>query len=86
MSAPKLHLVWKPFSGESELAMLGNVTIAHITPMSAKPGTWAYSVDGIAMKWIAKGRGQVKGKASARRAVERAWTRWLRHAGLERGG
>lgn len=86
MSALKLQLVWKPFSGEAELAMLGDVIIAHITPMSVKPGTWAYAVDGVDMKWVAKGRGQVKGRALAKRAVEEAWHRWIRCAGLDCGG
>jgi hypothetical protein len=35
------------------------------------------------VKWISKGFGHVKSKASARRAVERAWDAWLSRAGLK---
>ena len=78
-----MKLRWEPFSGKSELAMLGEVQIAMITPLEADPATWVYSVDGVRVKWIAKGYGQVRGKASARRAVERAFAAWATQAGLQ---
>lgn len=85
MLTAKLKLVWTPFTDDGEHAMLGDIVIASITPISSDPGTWAYSVDGVSMKWIGRGRGLVQGKASAKRAVERAWASWLAQAGLDCG-
>jgi len=77
-----VKLRWDRF-GDGELAMLGDVQIAMITPLASDPATWAYSVSGVALKWIAKGHGHVRGKASAKRSVERAWSAWLERAGLQ---
>lgn len=78
----RLKLRWESFRDESELALLGGVQIAMITPLAGQPGRWAYSVTGISVKWITKGFGHVNGKAAARGAVERAWMAWLERAEL----
>lgn len=75
-------LSWKTFQGDAECAYLGDVQIGMIGRLSADPSTWWYKVDGIHVKWIAKGFGHVKGKASARRGVERAFAVWAERAGL----
>lgn len=75
-------LRWEPFQGDAELAMIGDVQIGMITPLAADPATWAFSVDGINVKWMTKRNGHVRGKASARRAVNRAWAVWAERAGL----
>jgi hypothetical protein len=83
MAETSLSLRWEPFQGSSEQASLGEVPIAMIGQLSADPGTWWYTIDGVHVKWISKGFGHVKSKASARRAVERAWDAWLSRAGLK---
>lgn len=77
-----MKLRWEPFQGSSEIAYLGGNPIGMIGQLDADPSTWFYKVDGVAVKWIAKGFGHVKGKASARRGVERAFKAWLERANL----
>jgi len=82
MAELSLSLRWEPFQGSSEQAFLGQVPIAMIGQIDADPAIWWFKVDGVYMKWIGKGFGHVKGKASARRAVRRAWAAWLERAEL----
>lgn len=76
-----MKLRWEKF-GNGRLAMIGDIAIGYVTPLSADPDTWAYKVDGIRVKGISRAVGHVKGQASARRAVERAWARWAECAGM----
>jgi hypothetical protein len=41
-----------------------------------------WKIDGVAMKWIAKGYGDAKSLDGAKAAVARGWRIWLREAGL----
>lgn len=45
-------------------------------------GVVVYNVLGIDVKWITKGRGEVKSVRTAKMAVERAWSEWMKRAGL----
>jgi len=76
-----IRLVWKAEHG-SETAYLGKVSIGSIGQLSADPGTWWYKVDGVYVKWIAKGFGHVRSKAAARRGVVRAFEAWAERAEL----
>ncbi len=69
-------------SAKTEHAMLGEVCIGSIGERTHEPGAWWYMVDAIDVKWLAKRNGEVKSKASARAAIERAWEAWLKTAGL----
>lgn len=60
------------YSGDLRVAMIGR----------RDDGSVFYSVDAVHMKWIAKGHGEVKSIAYAKRAVEKAWAKWLEHADL----
>jgi LPS sulfotransferase NodH len=80
MNAPNLR--WETQPGGGEFAYSGQAIIGLVTPLAADTSTWVYQVDGVAVRWITKPSGRVKGKVSAKRAVERAWSAWLEHAGL----
>jgi len=77
-------LRWEKQSGdiEAEVACSGDAIIAHVVHQSVGERLWAYSIDGVHAKWVGKTHGRVKTKATAKRAVEKTWTAWLRHAGL----
>ncbi|TIW05739.1 MAG: hypothetical protein E5V74_01755 [Mesorhizobium sp.] len=72
---------------EAEWAYCGNLVVGMIGTRSrvasedGKPRYW-YRVDGVHMKHIAKGYGEVQSEAAARKAVERAWETWLKLTGL----
>ncbi|QEH79929.1 hypothetical protein EIK56_18040 [Sphingomonas sp. C8-2] len=78
----RVRLRWEIFQGSAEQAFLGDVEIGMIGQLDDDPSTWWFKVDGIAVKWIAKGFGHVKGKAAARRGVERAFRAWAERAKL----
>jgi hypothetical protein len=77
-----VRLRWEAFHGVSEIAYLGESPIGMIGNLNDDPSTWWYKVDGVTVKWIAKGFGHVKGKSSARRGVERAFAAWAERSGL----
>lgn len=81
-------LTWEPFKGDAEIAKLGEVTIGMIVPVSADhvvPGTWAFQITGVDVKWIARrSSGHVKGKGPAKRAVNQAFSAWAERAGISR--
>lgn len=77
-----VKLRWEPFSDRSEMAYLGKVSIGMVGYLDDDPTTWWYKVDGIHVKWIATGFGHVKGKAAAKRGVERAFKAWAERAEL----
>jgi hypothetical protein len=83
---PPYNLRWDPDypcvgSKDSGTAFLGDITIGSYVRLNDGTG-WIYRVDGIRTKWVSKGYGKVATKASAKRAVERAWKTWLQFAGL----
>ena len=59
----------------------GNFTVA-VVVQRAESGRWAWLMQ-VPTRWICAGEGEVATRAAARRAVERAWARWLAHAALE---
>jgi hypothetical protein len=76
-----MALRWEKQDGAAWHAYSGDVLVGMAvwcTPLAL----WRYSVEGIYVKWIAKGSGDVKRLPSARKAVERAWRTWLDRAGL----
>lgn len=77
-----VQLHWEATHGSSETAYLGDVEIGSIGQLDADPSTWWFTVDGVRVKWIAKGFGHVKSRTSARRAVERAFRAWAERAKL----
>lgn len=46
-------------------------------------GIWSYRMEAVHSKWITKGRGEVRSKVLAKRALRRAWRTWLEHAALQ---
>lgn len=44
---------------------------------------WYSATNAVSMKYVAKGHGEVRSIASAKRAVQRAWSTWMDQAGLE---
>lgn len=78
-----MALRWeKEASPEAATAYSGDAIIGSIVHQSVGERLWVYTVTGVNVKWVAKGHGFVKSRASARRAVERAWATWLEHAAL----
>lgn len=59
-------------NGES--AWVGQIRIGWY--MQTQSGDWHFHTDGIWVKHITLAAGNVKTKASAKRAVERAWLMW----------
>ena len=45
-------------------------------------GNINWKVDAVHMKWVAKGYGDAKSIEAAKRALSRAWSKWLAKAGL----
>lgn len=44
--------------------------------------TIGYTIDGVPMRWVGKGYGDVSSISSGKRAIERGWRQWLTAAGL----
>src|SRR2546430_1694447 len=65
------------YSGRLVVGMIGTRGMA-----SADGERYWYKLDAVHTKHIAKGHGEVRSKAAARKAVEMAWATWLREAGL----
>lgn len=83
--APRLR--WERQDTGSAVAYVGGVTLGMVVRVTGAPGTpvqglWAYTVDGVVVRWISKGRGHVRTEALARRAIRRAWAAWWKAAGL----
>ena len=79
-----MTLRWEPQDTGSEYAYCGDIIIGMIVQPTVSPGRWVYdATNAVNMKWTAKGRGEVATRAAARRAVERAWSKWLERTGLQ---
>lgn len=63
------------YSGQLVVGMVGR---------RADGSIWYTANSAVDMRYIAKGRGEVKSIKSAKRAVEHAWARWLEVADLRR--
>ena len=73
--------VWLAYRGQETVGMVAKVTRAH--PTNPRYNKWGYSLTAVNPKWIAKGHGHVASKASAKRAVERAWATWCAVFGMK---
>lgn len=72
----------KQSDGTSEFAYSGDLDVGMIGLM-IDDATWFYRIDGGAnMSRIARSRGHVASRNAARSAVNRAWAKWLKAAGL----
>ena len=75
-----MKLRWEKQKGDAWVAYSGKLVIGMV--VNRLDGTIGYTVNGVPMKWIGKGYGDVKSIASGKRAVERAWRQWLEAADL----
>jgi len=65
---------WYAYSGELVVGMV---------VLRDHGEAWVYDAsNAVNMRWTAKGYGEVKSAAAAKRAVERAWAAWLGRASL----
>lgn len=83
-----MSLRWERLDAyEAEWAYCGNLVIGMIGTRSrvisedGRLSCW-YRIDGVYMKHIARGYGEVRSVTAARKAVERAWEKWLKLTGL----
>jgi hypothetical protein len=74
-------LRWERFNGDGYIAYSGKTPIALVSRFK-DDGSCHWKIDGVAMKWIAKGYGDAKSLDGAKAAVARGWRIWLREAGL----
>jgi hypothetical protein len=77
-----MGLQWER-DGRYRRATSGQLDVGTVGQLDGDPTAWWYLVDAISLRYIAKARGHVKSEASAKRAVGRAWRRWLDLAGLQ---
>lgn len=75
-----MKLRWEKQGSGGYWAYSGRLVVGMIGERS--DGTVYYSMQAVHTKWICKGHGEVKHLASARRAIESAWLKWLTAAGL----
>ncbi len=66
--------------GESWFAYSGKLMIGMVIERDDR--TIGYTIQGVRMKWIGKGYGDVSSIQSGKRAIERGWRQWLTAAGL----
>jgi len=76
-----MNLQWREIGNEGFVGYSFNVDIA--LAVKRHDGVFVWKIDGVHMKWTAKGYGEVKTMAAAKRAAERAWSKWLVAAGLQ---
>lgn len=63
---------WYAYSSELIVGMV----------VTREDDTVVYNLDAVHTKWIAKGYGEVRSIRAGKRALERAWRKWLEKAGL----
>ena len=76
-----MSLRWEKLSEHGLVGYSGSVSIALVG--RRRDGPWVWQIDGVYMKWVATGRGERKTQAAAKKAAERAWSKWLVAAGLQ---
>lgn len=75
MSANPFPLRWEVQHSGGVYAYRGQIIIGMVG--KGADGLWFYQIHAVEMNWISKGRGRVRSKYSAIRAVNRAWKDWL---------
>lgn len=82
LTASPAALRWEKQSSGGWYAYSGELVVGMVV-LRDHERAWVYDAsNAVNMRWTAKGYGEVKTAASARRAVERAWAAWLDRAGL----
>lgn len=76
-----MKLRWEKQHGNSWFAYSGQLVIGMV--VGRDDGTVGYTVTGVHVKWIAKGYGDVSSIAYGKRAVNLAWRKWIKAAGLD---
>jgi len=77
------NLRWEKQQGDSEYAYSGSRVIGMIGRLYDEPDRWWWNAtNAVSMRYIAKGSGELTSKAAAKRAVARAWSKWIAAAGL----
>lgn len=79
-----MTLRWEPSTdGDIEHAFSGELAVGALGRSSANPRRWWWTATlAVHMRHIAKTNGEVASRATARRAVERSWSAWLKAAGF----
>lgn len=75
-------LCWKEQIPGSQYALSGDMIVGMIGQRSDAPGRWWWQIAAVHTKHIVAGSGEVRSAGAARKAVEKAWAAWLRHASL----
>lgn len=78
-----MALCWEKTRPDGYYANSGELVVAMVMRRDCDNGAWFWHVNGVHMKYIGKSQGTVKTFATAKRAVERNWARWLAHASLQ---
>jgi len=80
----RVMLRWEPEPSleNAERAFSGTLCIGMIGPLSHAPGSWWYTLDGVATNRVARCDGHVAGADKARAEVEKGWSRWCDAAAL----
>lgn len=76
-----MKLKWDLTNREHYHAYAGKLRVGTVFVRIDK--TIAYKVDGVSMRWIGRGSGDVSSMESGKRSVERAWNQWLKATGLD---
>lgn len=79
-SQPEALLRWEAGPYGVLTAYRGSLYAGSVIPRD--DGVVVYNVLGIDVKWITKGRGEVKSVRTAKMAVERAWLEWMKRADM----
>lgn len=79
-----MMLRWEPEQSleNAERAFSGELCVGMIGPLSYAPGSWWYTLDGVATNRLARCDGHVASAGEARNAVEKGWARWCEAAAL----
>lgn len=67
--------------GDTVAAYTGSIRVG--TVIARTDGSVVWQIDAVSMRWIAKGFGETTSIAAGKRALARAWSKWLVRSGLE---
>lgn len=76
-----MRLRWEKQPSGGWFAYSGEIIVGMVVECSDGKIGWS-ATSAVHMKWTAKGDGVVKTVAWGKRAVERAWAKWLERAAL----
>ena len=79
-----MTLRWQQDSLNAHWAIQGQRQIGLVVKNRA--GKFTYEIPAVHTKWIAKGYGEVASLESGKRAIEKAWQKWLDAYGLRAKG